>query len=185
MSEIGSEQINRWDKYFFDLSDVVKNQSRCLSSKVGCVIVKDFRFVVSTGYNGPPPGMCNPGTKEWEKLIFDNVPKGLLELNDGVNMSERCIRRVLGFESGTQINYCPCSCAERNALSIASRLGHSTDDCIMYISDKSPCRACSQSIVTAGIKEVIVRESINYEKEGISGQTILTCCGVGIRVVGR
>ena len=43
------------DEYYLGLAAAVSARGECLRRQVGCVIVKDRR-VVSTGYNGAPPG---------------------------------------------------------------------------------------------------------------------------------
>jgi len=46
-----------WHEYFFALCDTVASKSKDPSTKVGCVIVDDEHFVLSTGYNGFPVGV--------------------------------------------------------------------------------------------------------------------------------
>ncbi|NQV12165.1 dCMP deaminase family protein [Candidatus Uhrbacteria bacterium] len=45
-----------WDTYFMDIANVVATRGTCDRAHVGAVIVKDRR-IISTGYNGSPPGM--------------------------------------------------------------------------------------------------------------------------------
>ena len=167
----------RWDLYFKTLANSARSQSRCLSRSIGAVIVKDNRYVVSMGYNGPPPGFPNPYTSEWNELLSKTLN------NDKLLSCNECPRRFLGYKSGEQPNYCPCSHAERNAISIAAKLGSQTDNTTMYISDNTPvpCFACSQSIIAAGIKEVVVPLLERYESDGFSGLTLLRECGIKVR----
>ncbi len=44
-----------WDTYFFRIASKVAQRSTCPRASVGVVIAKDNR-VLSTGYNGAPPG---------------------------------------------------------------------------------------------------------------------------------
>ena len=46
------------DKLFIDIANRLKQQSNCISVKVGCVIVKDSR-IISMGYNGTPAKYIN------------------------------------------------------------------------------------------------------------------------------
>lgn len=188
----------RWDKYFYGASDQAQDQSRCLSRKIGAVIVKDDKFVVSTGYNGPPMGFPNPGTDAWFNVVSkvlgqgpNSGGSGITKFTDkdarellltGANFWSKCPRQILGYESGEKSNFCPCAHAERSSIDIAARLGHPVEGCKMYLSCPIPCRDCAFSIVNSGIVEVIVTSMAEYEKEGFTGGVILRNCGVKLRV---
>lgn len=45
-----------WNNYFIKLADIVSERSPDPNTKHGCVIVDDSNKIVSTGYNGFPPG---------------------------------------------------------------------------------------------------------------------------------
>ena len=45
-----------WNSYFINLAHAVKLRSKDPNTKVGCVIVNADRHIISTGYNGMPPG---------------------------------------------------------------------------------------------------------------------------------
>jgi dCMP deaminase len=44
-----------WDNYYLGIAEAVSARGDCTRRKVGAVIVKDHK-IVSTGYNGTPPG---------------------------------------------------------------------------------------------------------------------------------
>ena len=46
------------DKIFIKIANEIASASKCVSKQVGAVIVKDGR-ILSTGYNGTPPGYEN------------------------------------------------------------------------------------------------------------------------------
>lgn len=148
------------EKYWLDVCNVVASNSKCLSRKVGAIIVRDT-FIVSTGYNGPPIGYphCNN---------FDTL-------------NSICPRRKKGYEASEGLEYCPAVHAERNAISIAAKLGHSTDRCTIYLNCGIPCFECAKSLINAGIKEVVVKDMVDYEKRGIYGRELFTSSGVKIR----
>lgn len=44
-----------WDQYFMDIASMVATRATCGRKHVGAVLVRD-RTILSTGYNGSPPG---------------------------------------------------------------------------------------------------------------------------------
>jgi len=50
--------MNKWDKRFLDMAELVATWSKDPSTKVGAVIVKGRRFV-SLGFNGLPQGVAD------------------------------------------------------------------------------------------------------------------------------
>ncbi len=174
--------MNRWEQYFYNLTIAARGQVRCMSRPIGAVIVKDEKFVVSTGYNGPPAGFPNPGTVDWYTTIFDSLSANdKSKIISPSGLEDMCPRKVLGYETGEGTHICPCAHAERNAIDIAAKLGHSIDGTIMYLSCPTPCLNCAYSIVTSGIKEVVVAKLLDYETSGISGKMVLEKSGVILR----
>ena len=57
-----------WDDYFMAVARIVAARSTCDRLSAGAVLVKDKR-IVSTGYNGSPPGL--PHCDEAEHLLED------------------------------------------------------------------------------------------------------------------
>jgi len=49
----------RLDEYFMAMARVVQTRASCARRQVGCVLVDVHGHVLSTGYNGPPPGVSN------------------------------------------------------------------------------------------------------------------------------
>lgn len=178
--------MERWDQYFFNVAKVVAENSRCFSRKIGVVVVKDNRYIISTGYNGPSANFPNPGTKGFSDIVLNIVKPELKKRNITLvtytdTIITTCPRKILGFASGEGVEFCPCAHAEGNAVASAARLGHPTKDCSLYLNVAIPCLNCAYAIVNAGIKEVIVTEIKAYEKEGFTGLQILQHSGVTIR----
>jgi len=48
---------NNWDKYFFDIIQVISTKSKDPSTKVAAIIVSPNNEIVSTGFNGFPRGV--------------------------------------------------------------------------------------------------------------------------------
>ena len=138
-----------WPEYFMYICDKVASRSKCLSRKIGCIIVKDGA-IISTGYNGPPKG------------YFHCI---------GVT----CPRQLKGYKSGEGLNECPAAHAESNAISQAAMSGVSVKDATLYLNTITPCKDCAGKIVNAGIKKVIYKDKGTYDTLGVH---ILKVCGV-------
>lgn len=55
-----------WDEYFLNLTDTIASRSKDPNTQVGCVIVDPNNRIVSTGYNGFPPGIKDL-PERWQK----------------------------------------------------------------------------------------------------------------------
>lgn len=166
----------RWDEYFLKMANTVASQTRCLSRKVGAVVVKPpHNLVVSTGFNGPPIGVDKCWNRREIKDEFFRFGNGKFPDIDV------CPRTQLGYKSGQGIQWCAAAHGERNAIDLAARMGHSTEGCIMYLNCGIPCMECSKTIIQAGIRTVVVTSMDVYEKDGITGKMMLDYGGVGIR----
>jgi dCMP deaminase len=148
-----------WDDYFFGFADNAAKKSHCLSRQLGAVAVRNGRFIVATGYNGPPAGYPH--------------------------CERMCPRKKVGYQSGQGLEICPSTHAELNVLIEAARLGISLVGCSLYLTGPSPCRECAKAIVNAGIKEVVYKGDILYPDVGLTGEKILKTCGVKLRQAGR
>jgi dCMP deaminase len=124
---------NKKNYYFGNIAYIVAEQATCLSAAKGAVIVRDGKFIISTGYNGAPMGVGS-----------------CLDKN-------QCHKRALGFGHGEGHHVCLASHAEANAIIIAARLGASTEGATMYCTHK-PCFSCAKMIINSGIKTVIFIE---------------------------
>jgi len=146
------------DKWFLDICNVVAQNSKCLSRKIGSIIVRDDR-IISTGYNGPPKGVmhCN------KRYDYDrNLIKALPE--DHKIDYNVCPRYALGYKSGEGLEWCTAGHAERNSIVNAARLGVCTKGTKMYMSCPTPCSPCLIEIINAGIEEIIVTKISYYDK---------------------
>lgn len=146
------------DLTYFKIAQAVAQGSKCLSRRIGAVIVLNDA-IVSTGYNGPPSGTphCNERiSSECESLQYGRV--GL--------RSDICPRRQLGFSSGQGLHLCPAAHAETNAIANAARSGTSLFGSTMYLTCEIPCSRCLASIIRAGIVEVVCTSMSNYDELG-------------------
>ena len=125
--------MNKWDKRFLDMSELVASWSSCYqpNRQVGAVIVKDKR-IMTTGYNG--------------------APSGIVSCKD----RKECIRRNLSIPSGTMLEMCYAVHAEQNAIAQAAKLGISVEGATLYCTHQ-PCVICCKMMINAGIKRVVYK----------------------------
>ena len=125
--------MNKWDKRFMDMAEVVASWSSCYQENrhVGAVIVKDKR-ILTTGYNGAPSG------------VNSCADKG------------ECLRKKLNIPSGTRHELCYAVHAEQNAIAQAAKLGISVQGATLYCTHQ-PCVICAKMIINSGITKVIFK----------------------------
>ena len=153
----------RWDTYFYNLCNAVALQSPCLSRKIGCVIVRE-NSILSTGYNGPPRGIPHCGE---DRIKCDKSLSFMLDLEEFKECVEElkttCPRKLLGFESGTHMEWCTAQHAEENAVSNAARNGTNIKDSILYMNSVIPCNKCFGTLINAGITEIVITDITPYD----------------------
>lgn len=124
--------MEKWDKRFMELTELVGTWASCYRRKVGAIIVKDKR-VLTTGYNGAPAG------------ISSCVERG------------ECLREKMNIPSGTHAETCYAAHAEQNAIIQAAKYGANIDGATLYCTHQ-PCVICAKMIINAGIKRVVYKE---------------------------
>lgn len=129
-----------WDEYFLAIAGTVSLRADCSRRQVGAVVVKDHR-IVSTGYNGSPPG--------WPGCATDGA----------------CPRARSGVEHGSSYDTGPGSCiavhAEANALLYAG-----VDGCkgaTLYLTT-APCDGCMRLIYAAGIVRIVWPDELGRKR---------------------
>lgn len=125
--------MNKWDKRFADMADLVGSWSSCYQDgrQVGAVIVKDNR-ILATGYNGAPSGVTSCKDKG------------------------ECLRKKLNIPSGTRQETCYAVHAEQNAICQAAKMGISVKGATIYVTHQ-PCTICTKMIINSGINRVIYK----------------------------
>jgi dCMP deaminase len=172
--------VFEWDIYYLKICKAVAENSKCLSRKIGSVLVKN-NSIISTGYNGPAAGVkhCNERNKDFyndiEKLytskqIFDKEIIG-------------CPRRLFGYLSGKGLHLCQAGHSERNAIIQAAKNGISTKDATLYCLCGSSCKDCMIEIINAGIKTIVCLET-EHTYDSYS-QTIAKEAGIEIRKINK
>lgn len=181
---VDAENPESWDEYFYRMCVTAASNSKCLSRKIGAVIVRD-KTIITTGYNGPPRGIvtCDKRwlydpeiRKEYNKRVtvtevlpvWKETGKGC-EIDPDRYESEFkgiCPRYVkaMGFKSGQGLEWCVAGHAERNAIVNAARLGMpALKGCAIYMSCGVPCTPCLIEIINAGIEEIVCTEIAFYD----------------------
>lgn len=124
--------MEKWDRRFMELTELVGTWASCFRRKVGAIIVKDKR-VLTTGYNGAPAG------------ISSCMERG------------ECLREKMNIPSGTRAETCYAAHAEQNAIIQAARYGANIDGATLYCTHQ-PCVICAKMIINAGIRRVVYKE---------------------------
>lgn len=153
---------------FMDLANRWAQKSKCLSYKVGALIVTPDGTQVGAGYNGPPRGVphCD-SIQRWKYL----VKKGIVDPEfyqtkihkEGPNTIFPCPRKALNYQSGKGLHICQAAHAEQNALVNAAREGTKVKGLIMYAT-RPVCQNCAKLIVNAGIKELYIPDEKWYDE---------------------
>lgn len=160
---VTDDPVRSWDEYFFNVCRQVARNSKCLSRRIGAVLVYD-KSIISTGYNGPPRGVP-PCNKRWK------LDKKFTEEYKGFNfdlesVKTKCPRKIIGFESGAGLDVCVAGHAERNTLINAARNGIRTKGGTLCMSCGIPCTPCLVEIINAGIEEIVVTSFEFYDASG-------------------
>lgn len=121
-----------WDVYFLNIAELVRSRSTCIRRTVGAVLVRDRR-ILTTGYNGPPPGLPHCS-----------------ELGG-------CLREKLNVPSGQRHEICRAVHGEQNALIQAAIHGVAVSGATLYTTT-APCSGCAKLLISAGIVRVVYIE---------------------------
>jgi len=128
------------DNNFLNIAEEISSASKCVSKQVGAVIVKDGR-ILSTGYNGTPPGYQNC-CDHWDgKYTKDHHE----------------------WSKTYEIH------AEMNAIIWAAREGISIKDATIYVT-LEPCSQCSKNLIASGIKRIVYSKSYEHTDSSIITQ---------------
>ena len=131
--------------YYLDIAETVSKRGTCLRRNFGAIIVKNDE-IISTGYTGAPRGR-----KNCSDLGF-------------------CRREQLNIPRGTRYELCRSVHAEANCIISASR--RDMIDSSLYlvgvdaktqelVRDANSCSMCKRLIINAGIKEIIIWDTID------------------------
>ena len=152
----------RWDEYYLNLCKTVGSNSKCLSRKIGSIIVMD-KSILSTGYNGPPRGVSICDQRWLSDPYLNKRGKELGIFSTDQILPGKCPRYVLGYKSGQGLDLCIAGHAERNALINAARVGTAIKGATLYLDTVVCCKDCLIEIINAGIVEVVCTDLTYYD----------------------
>lgn len=149
---VNDSPVKNWDEYFFNICRQAARNSKCLSRRVGSVLVKD-KSILSTGYNGPPRGIPRCDLR-WslDANFMETYGTKVTGEVEGI-----CPRKALGAKSGELLDLCIAGHAEENAILNAARMGICTKDTTLYMNCNIPCFRCVIKIINAGVSEIVVK----------------------------
>ena len=166
--------MNKWVRKNLKLAKTLADDNDvCYSRKIGCVITAPDHSVISLGYNGCVSKIPHPDSnvylahfyghvitkEEREQLNRKYKVRNLLEFICKLRNKKVCPRQMLDIKSGFKRWYCPCQCAERNALTNANKNGVSTLGATIYLYSQLACDDCTKAIIQAGIKKIVCLEA--------------------------
>lgn len=147
---ITDEPVESWDEYYFNVCRQAARNSKCLSRRIGAILVNKNKGIFATGYNGPPTGIVRCDQR-------DDLGREL--------EVEVCPRRTLGFNSGEGLQICMAAHAEANCINMCARDGLVAEGAIMYMTCGVPCKNCMITIIQAKIKELVLTSMDIYDDE--------------------
>jgi dCMP deaminase len=133
------------DKNFIKIAKEVAEASKCVSKKVGAIIVKDGR-ILSSGYNGTPTGY-----------------KNCTDIWNGEYTKEHH-----EWSKKYEIH------AEMNAIIWAARRGIPIEGGTIYCTYE-PCSECTKNIIASGIKEIVYLEKYKHINKEETDKFIKDC----------
>ena len=128
------------DKHFINIATEIASASKCVSKQVGAVIVKNGR-ILSTGYNGTPPGYTNC-CDHWDNQYTKEHHE---------------------WSKTYEIH------AEMNAIIWAAREGISIDGATIYVT-LEPCSECSKNLIASGIKRIVYKTAYEHTNSQVVSQ---------------
>lgn len=125
-----------WDEHFMNIAKECASMGTCCRRQVGCVLIDKQRRIVSTGFNGVPPG--------WDHC------RG--------NDKTECPGALA--PSGTALDGCWANHAEQNALL------HCSNRLIVDVcyTTTSPCVTCIKELLHTSCRRIVFYEEYTHSQ---------------------
>lgn len=162
-----TRQRPTWDGVWMATADAVGARSLCDRAQVGCVIVSTDNRVVSTGYNGPPPGY------ETKNIYAETL-----------SCSSWCPRACKTDNEGLAKDYSDdvASHAEMNAGARASFV--EARGGTAYV-NSSVCYMCAKFLSALGVARVVMKnDSANDYRSPDKSINFMRSCGITVDIFG-
>ena len=131
--------------YYLDIAETVSKRGTCLRRNFGAIIVKNDE-IISTGYTGAPRGRKNCSDLGFCRREQLNIPRGTrYELCRSVHSEANCI---ISASRRDMIN------SSLYLVGVDAKTGE-------LVRDANSCSMCKRLIINAGIKEIIIRDTID------------------------
>ena len=146
-----------YDRVFLNIAKEISGLSKCVSHQVGAVIVRDGR-ILSTGYNGSPPG-------------FKNCDEVFEKPADVSAWEHREAHHA--WSNRHEVH------GEENSVLYAAKNGIKLDGATLYCT-LEPCFNCAKNMIAAGIKRIVYGKEYDKNTDREATREFLETCGVAI-----
>lgn len=110
-----------WNQYWMEIAWAVSERATCPRKSVGCVLVRQDNSIVSTGYNGAPPG--EPHCTDVGCDLDDGCQRVIHAEHNAVDFMYQYIRNFVSGKIGNLKAYVTCLpcegcfyCLQRNCV---------------------------------------------------------------------
>ena len=159
--------------YFIQIARLAATQSTCVRLQVGAVLVREGR-VISTGWNGVPPGERHCNSLSWVALTRDDGRDSSMIFADGTLLHDDEAHHE--WSKRNEIH------AEANCIASAARFGVKTEGASMVVTTE-PCVTCALLLIAAGVSEVVYDKP--YDRSEGEGTMKLKSNGVQVVYAGE
>ncbi len=157
------------DIYYLKIAREVAWRSKCLSRKIGSVLVKNDS-IIGTGFNGPPHKVPPCSYRDNNGDYTDTI------------QSDVCPRYRMGFKSGEGLDYCVACHSEINAVLHSAKNGIPTEGSTLYAYCGIPCICCTKEMINAGVKRVVCIKDTEYNQK-MKSKNMFLQAGVSLEFV--
>ncbi len=175
------------DCFFMRQAEAWASRSKCLSRKIGSILVKD-NHVIATGFNGVPKGVphCCDRDDSGKYSIHTYLGWGNTYKTSTKFVSNICPRQRMGFKSGEGLFHCYSCHSEINPILQCARFGVATEGSTLYAYCSIPCLNCCKEIINAGIKRIVCLGLEEYDTScSVTSNELLTLGKVQLDIIAK
>ena len=154
--------------YYMAICNETSKISKCLSRKIGVIVITPDGTILGSGYNGPPRSIPHCDSEERLEWIVSQLkvshPGDIRSFILENGWGTKCPRYIMKYKSGEGLHICPAGHAERNCLVNCAREGVRIKGCWLVMNCPLPCQECAKSIINAGITKIICKTGPDYDE---------------------